>query len=57
MVIFGKILLFRNGVNNFFTGNKDNIAQYAKLGADFISVGRLTHSAPAADLSMRMVTL
>lgn len=36
----------------------DNIAELARVGgerrADFISVGRLTHSAPAADFSMRI---
>ncbi len=35
----------------------DNIADLAGLGADFISVGRLTHSAPAADLSMRLLAV
>ncbi len=38
--------------------NLDSIAELARLGgerkADFISVGRLTHSAPAADFSMRI---
>ena len=36
----------------------DSLAQLARVGgkrkADFISVGRLTHSAPAADFSMRI---
>lgn len=32
----------------------DNILDYAKLGADFISLGSLTHSAPYADFSMRL---
>jgi nicotinate-nucleotide pyrophosphorylase (carboxylating) len=31
-----------------------NIRQYAEAGADFISVGALTHSAKAADISMRI---
>ncbi len=31
------------------------IQAYARAGADDISVGRLTHSAPAADLSMELV--
>ena len=35
----------------------DNIRDYAALGADFISVGRVTHSAPSADLSMRVTPL
>jgi nicotinate-nucleotide pyrophosphorylase (carboxylating) len=33
----------------------DNIRQYAEAGADFISVGALTHSAKAADISMSIV--
>jgi nicotinate-nucleotide pyrophosphorylase (carboxylating) len=31
-----------------------NIRQYALAGVDYISVGALTHSAPAVDLSMRI---
>jgi nicotinate-nucleotide pyrophosphorylase (carboxylating) len=31
-----------------------NIRQYAECGVDFISVGALTHSSPAVDLSMRI---
>ena len=30
----------------------DNVAEVAATGVDFISVGALTHSAPALDLSM-----
>ncbi|HHL39645.1 MAG TPA: carboxylating nicotinate-nucleotide diphosphorylase [Deltaproteobacteria bacterium] len=33
----------------------ENVARLARLGADFISVGALTHSAPAADLSLKIV--
>ena len=33
----------------------DNIGVLGGLGADFISVGRLTHSAPASDISMRVM--
>jgi nicotinate-nucleotide pyrophosphorylase (carboxylating) len=33
----------------------DNIRGYAEAGADFISVGALTHSAKAADISMSIV--
>ena len=33
----------------------DNVAQYAATGIDFISVGALTHSAPAADIHMLIV--
>jgi nicotinate-nucleotide pyrophosphorylase (carboxylating) len=32
----------------------DGIKRIAMLGPDFVSVGRLTHSAPSADVSMRM---
>ena len=32
----------------------ENIRKYALAGADYISVGALTHSAPAVDLSMRI---
>lgn len=31
-----------------------NIRDYAEAGVDFISVGALTHSSPAADISMRI---
>jgi len=31
----------------------DNAARIAATGVDLISVGALTHSAPAADLSLR----
>jgi len=33
----------------------DNIRAYAEAGVDFISVGALTHSARAADISMSIV--
>jgi nicotinate-nucleotide pyrophosphorylase (carboxylating) len=33
----------------------ENVRSYAETGVNFISVGALTHSAPAADLSMRFV--
>ena len=35
----------------------DSLADYAMAGVDVISVGALTHSAPAADLSMIITTL
>ena len=31
----------------------ENVRQYAEAGVNFISVGALTHSAPAADISLR----
>ena len=34
--------------------NLKTVADYAKTGVDYISVGALTHSAPAADLSMKI---
>ena len=34
--------------------NLDNVRQIAETGVDFISVGALTHSAPACDISMRL---
>jgi nicotinate-nucleotide pyrophosphorylase (carboxylating) len=33
----------------------DNITEIAKLGVDYISLGELTHSAPAVDIHMRLV--
>jgi nicotinate-nucleotide pyrophosphorylase (carboxylating) len=35
--------------------NLKTVADYAKTGVDFISVGALTHSATAVDLSMRVI--
>lgn len=35
----------------------ENIAAIGAIGPDFVSVGRITHSAPAADLSMRLSPL
>lgn len=32
----------------------DNVRAYAETGVDFISVGALTHSAPAVDMSLRV---
>src|SRR5437764_15448050 len=34
--------------------NLENVRAYAETGVDFISVGALTHSVPAVDLSLRM---
>jgi nicotinate-nucleotide pyrophosphorylase (carboxylating) len=33
----------------------ENVRAYAETGVDFISVGQLTHSAPAVDMSLRVV--
>ena len=35
----------------------DNIREIAELGPNFISVGKLTHSAPSSDFSMQFVPL
>ncbi len=35
--------------------NLGNIAAYAATGVDFISIGALTHSAPAVDISMKVL--
>lgn len=35
--------------------NLENVRSYAETGVDFISVGALTHSAPAVDMSLRIV--
>jgi len=35
--------------------NLDNVRAYAETGVDFISVGALTHSAPAVDMSLRVM--
>jgi nicotinate-nucleotide pyrophosphorylase (carboxylating) len=32
----------------------ENVRAYAETGVNFISVGALTHSVPAVDLSMRL---
>jgi nicotinate-nucleotide pyrophosphorylase (carboxylating) len=34
--------------------NLDNITQYAKTGVTYISVGALTHSAKAVDISLEL---
>ena len=33
----------------------ENVRDYAETGVDYISVGQLTHSAPAVDMSLRVV--
>ncbi len=37
--------------------NESNVLEIARTGVDVISVGRLTHSAPALDVSLEMLTL
>jgi nicotinate-nucleotide pyrophosphorylase (carboxylating) len=45
----GKSLLEASGGINL-----DNVRQVAETGVDYISIGALTHSAPACDISMRL---
>ncbi len=45
----GKALLEASGGINL-----DNVRQVAETGVDYISIGALTHSAPACDISMRL---
>jgi len=45
----GKALLEASGGINL-----DNVKEVAETGVDFISIGALTHSAPACDISMRL---
>jgi nicotinate-nucleotide pyrophosphorylase (carboxylating) len=35
----------------------EHVAELARLGVDVVSVGALTHSAPAADISLEMTAL
>jgi len=35
--------------------SEDTVAEIARTGVDIISVGALTHSAPALDISMELV--
>lgn len=35
----------------------ETVAEIGQLGADFVSVGRITHSAPVADMSLRITPL
>ena len=32
----------------------ESVAAYAKTGVDYLSLGALTHSAPASDISLRL---
>jgi len=36
--------------------NLDNVREVADTGVDYISIGALTHSAPACDISMRLIS-
>jgi len=37
--------------------NYDKLAEISKTGADYVSVGALTHSAPAVDISMKITSV
>jgi nicotinate-nucleotide pyrophosphorylase (carboxylating) len=37
--------------------NLDNVREVAETGVDYISIGALTHSAPASDISMRLKSI
>ncbi len=58
-VIKEALAMIPEGIETEISGNVtiDNLSELAALGPDFISVGRLTHSAPASDFSMRMETI
>jgi nicotinate-nucleotide pyrophosphorylase (carboxylating) len=45
----GKVLLEASGGVSL-----DNVAEYAAVGVDLVSVGALTHSAPAVDVALEM---
>jgi nicotinate-nucleotide pyrophosphorylase len=47
----------RAGVKTEASGgvNLQNVRAIAKAGVDYISVGALTHSAPALDVSLKIV--
>jgi len=51
--------LIPEAIESEISGNitLENIRSYGELGADFISVGRLTHSAPSSDFSMQFIPL
>ena len=34
----------------------ESLAEISKTGADFVSIGALTHSAPAVDISLDIIT-
>ncbi|WP_319544059.1 carboxylating nicotinate-nucleotide diphosphorylase [uncultured Pseudodesulfovibrio sp.] len=48
-----------NTIETEISGNisLDNIREIAELGPDYISVGKLTHSAPSSDFSMKFIPL
>lgn len=53
------LLLVPAGIETEASGNVtlENIAHIGAVGPDFVSVGRITHSAPCSDFSLRMSPL
>jgi nicotinate-nucleotide pyrophosphorylase (carboxylating) len=53
------VMIARGSVPLEASGNMslERVASVAATGVDYISVGALTHSAPALDLSMKIVRL
>ena len=45
-----------NYTENVYDNAEQVFRTYAETGVDFISVGALTHSAPAVDMSLRIVS-
>ncbi|MFH1699013.1 MAG: carboxylating nicotinate-nucleotide diphosphorylase [Candidatus Zixiibacteriota bacterium] len=58
MVVFAREHENGTGVLLEASGNVtlDNVAEVATTGVDYISVGALTHSAPASDFSLKIIT-
>lgn len=50
-----KIVAGRAAIEASGNVSLDNVRAIAETGVDFISIGALTHSAPAADISMKLV--
>jgi nicotinate-nucleotide pyrophosphorylase (carboxylating) len=53
------VKLFSDELETEISGgvNLDNIEEYADCGADYISIGALSHSAPAIDIALKMKSL
>jgi len=49
-MINGRVLIEASG-----NVSLENVADIAKIGVDFISVGELTHSVRAADISLKII--
>jgi nicotinate-nucleotide pyrophosphorylase (carboxylating) len=53
------LALVPDGIETEVSGNVtlENVAEIGRLGADYVSVGRLTHSARSVDMSLRLTPL